>query len=393
MSKIEKALNQPISITSIASVSPLGTSLDTIWGNYRNAAHLLEKMSFDQQSVWVSKLREADRNLISDLKTSERRYNDLDNTVLYAILAARMAVERAGWKNETQVGINIGSSRGATAVFEKYHEQFMLRQPLSTLASPTTTLGNISSWVAHDLKTKGPDISHSITCSTALHALLNGVAWLRSGMAEKFLVGGSEAPLTPFTLAQMHAIRIYAKNNDTTYPCRALDLEKETNSMVLGEGASMACLELGTSKDTLAVIEGMGYATEPLEHNVSISTEATCFQQSMKMAIGSLDTDDIDVIVMHAPGTVKGDASEQRAIRKIFKNKIPLLTTNKWKIGHTFGASGMLSIELAILMMQHQQFIPVPYLDNSFQTSKINRVLVNAVGFGGNAVSILLKQP
>lgn len=393
MSKIEKALNQPISITSIASVSPLGTSLDTIWGNYRNAAHLLEKMSFDQQSVWVSKLREADRNLISDLKTSERRYNDLDNTVLYAILAARMAVERAGWKNETQVGINIGSSRGATAVFEKYHEQFMLRQPLSTLASPTTTLGNISSWVAHDLKTKGPDISHSITCSTALHALLNGVAWLRSGMAEKFLVGGSEAPLTPFTLAQMHAIRIYAKNNDTTYPCRALDLEKETNSMVLGEGASMACLELGTSKDTLAVIEGMGYATEPLEHNVSISTEATCFQQSMKMAIGSLDTDDIDVIVMHAPGTVKGDASEQRAIRKIFKNKIPLLTTNKWKIGHTFGASGMLSIELAILMMQHQQFIPVPYLDNSFQTSKINRVLVNAVGFGGNAVSILLKRP
>jgi 3-oxoacyl-(acyl-carrier-protein) synthase len=393
LSKIEKALNQPISITSIASVSPLGTSLDTIWGNYRNAAHLLEKMSFDQQSVWVSKLREADRNLISDLKTSERRYNDLDNTVLYAILAARMAVERAGWKNETQVGINIGSSRGATAVFEKYHEQFMLRQPLSTLASPTTTLGNISSWVAHDLKTKGPDISHSITCSTALHALLNGVAWLRSGMAEKFLVGGSEAPLTPFTLAQMHAIRIYAKNNDTTYPCRALDLEKETNSMVLGEGASMACLELGTSKDTLAVIEGMGYATEPLEHNVSISTEATCFQQSMEMAIGSLDTDDIDVIVMHAPGTVKGDASEQRAIRKIFKNKIPLLTTNKWKIGHTFGASGMLSIELAILMMQHQQFIPVPYLDNSFQTSKINRVLVNAVGFGGNAVSILLKQP
>jgi 3-oxoacyl-(acyl-carrier-protein) synthase len=393
LSKIEKALNQPISITSIASVSPLGTSLDTIWGNYRNAAHLLEKMSFDQQSVWVSKLREADRNLISDLKTSERRYNDLDNTVLYAILAARMAVERAGWKNETQVGINIGSSRGATAVFEKYHEQFMLRQPLSTLASPTTTLGNISSWVAHDLKTKGPDISHSITCSTALHALLNGVAWLRSGMAEKFLVGGSEAPLTPFTLAQMHALRIYAKNNDTTYPCRALDLEKETNSMVLGEGASMACLELGTSKDTLAVIEGMGYATEPLEHNVSISTEATCFQQSMKMAIGSLDTDDIDVIVMHAPGTVKGDASEQRAIRKIFKNKIPLLTTNKWKIGHTFGASGMLSIELAILMMQHQQFIPVPYLDNSFQTSKINRVLVNAVGFGGNAVSILLKQP
>jgi len=263
---------------------------------------------------------------------------------------------------------------------------------MSTLASPTTTLGNISSWVAHDLKTTGPDISHSITCSTALHALLNGVAWLRSGMAQKFLVGGSEAPLTPFTLAQMQALKIYAKNDDA-YPCKALDLEKSTNSMVLGEGASMACIALGVSKDTLAVIEGIGYATEPLEHNVSISTEATCFQESMKMAVGSLDTDEIDVIVMHAPGTLKGDTSEYKAIQKIFQDKIPLLTTNKWKIGHTFGASGMLSIELAILMMQHQQFIPVPFLEKTLLAAKINRVLVNAVGFGGNAVSILLKRP
>jgi 3-oxoacyl-(acyl-carrier-protein) synthase len=54
-----------------------------------------------------------------------------------------------------------------------------------TLAS-TTTLGNISSWVAHDLQSSGPEISHSITCSTALHAVLNGIAWLKSGMVDKF---------------------------------------------------------------------------------------------------------------------------------------------------------------------------------------------------------------
>ena len=74
-------------------------------------------------------------------------------------------------------------------------------------------MGNISSWVAHDLQTEGPEISHSITCSTALHALLNGVAWLQSGKQIKFLVGGSEAPLTPFTIAQMQALKIYAKRN------------------------------------------------------------------------------------------------------------------------------------------------------------------------------------
>jgi 3-oxoacyl-(acyl-carrier-protein) synthase len=80
------------------------------------------------------------------------------------------------------------------------------------LASPTTTLGNISSWVAHDLQSSGPEISHSITCSTALHALLNGVAWLKAGMADKFLVGGTEAPLTDFTIAQMRALKIYSNS-------------------------------------------------------------------------------------------------------------------------------------------------------------------------------------
>ncbi len=68
-----------------------------------------------------------------------------------------------------------------------------------------------------------------------------------------------------------------------------------------------------------------------------------------------------------------------------------MLTTNKWKIGHTFGASGILSIELAILMMQHQEFISVPFAETQKPRKQIRKVLVNAVGFGGNAVSVLLS--
>jgi 3-oxoacyl-(acyl-carrier-protein) synthase len=94
---------------------------------------------------------------------------------------------------------------------------------------------------------------------------------------------------------------------------------------------------------------------------------------------------------MHAPGTVKGDLSEFKAIEKVFCNKIPFLTTNKWKAGHTFGASGMLSLEFAILMLKHQEFIGVPFVSYLTKPKKIQKVLVNAVGFGGNAVSVLLS--
>ncbi|ADV48426.1 Beta-ketoacyl-acyl-carrier-protein synthase I [Cellulophaga algicola DSM 14237] len=398
-------MNSPISITAIASISPLGISQKEVWEQYLNDDTALIKLNFDGTDTWVGALGDEAKEQILALKESDSKYKNLDDSVLFALFASREAMKTAGWSKEANFGVNIGSSRGATALFEKYFEEYLKNKTSSTLASPTTTLGNISSWIAHDLQTQGPEISHSITCSTALHALLNGYAWIKSGMVNKFMVGGSEAPLTPFTIAQIRALKIYARdatsppqNEDNLisaspgYPCQAFNLEKTQNTMVLGEGASVVCLEQGVPENALAIIEGIGYATEVLEHNISISTDAVCFQRSMKMALGGLNPDEVDVIVLHAPGTIKGDSSEIKAIEKIFCNKVPFLTTNKWKIGHTFGASGMLSLELALLMMQHQKAIKVPYVTYDSVPEKISRVLVNAVGFGGNAVSILLKR-
>ncbi|MBT8178705.1 MAG: beta-ketoacyl synthase [Eudoraea sp.] len=381
-----------ISITAIASASALGHDPKLIWENYRNPTHLLRNKDFEGQKYWVAPLASTTRNRIASLLSGNDYYNDLDPTVLFALYVSRLAVEKAGWKKDSNFGINFGSSRGATVLFEKYHAEYLKVKKASTRTSPNTTLGNISSWVAHDLQTGGPEISHSITCSTALHAMLNGIAWIRSGMTKRFLVGGSEAALTPFTLAQMQALKIYSTGKDP-YPCRALDPGKESNSMVLGEGAGAVCLEAAPNENTLAEIAGIGYATEPLEHSVSLSTNAFCFQRSMKMAMNGLAPGLVDVVVMHAPGTLKGDRAELHAIYKIFGPELPALTTNKWKIGHTFGASGILSVEMAIMMMQHQQFISVPYLKENSQPAQIRYVMVNAVGFGGNAVSILLKKP
>ncbi|WP_276168980.1 beta-ketoacyl synthase N-terminal-like domain-containing protein [Zobellia alginiliquefaciens] len=393
-------MKEPISITAIGSISPLGKTSEETWQNYLKDVHFFEQKAFGDDKEWAAPLSKDSKKEIEELKNSDNKYKSLDDSVLYALYASRDAIAKAGWKEGDDFGINIGSSRGATALFEKYHQEFLENNRTATLSSPTTTLGNISSWVAHDLKTKGPEISHSITCSTALHSVLNGVAWIRSGMANKFLVGGSEAALTPFTIAQMKALKIYSQfkagdspePNKIGFPSRALDFEKEKSTMILGEGASVMCLEKGVSENTLAVIEGVGYATEPLRHNISISTDAECFQGSMKMALGEIDPDEVDAIVMHAPGTIKGDISEYKAIEKVFCNKLPFLTTNKWKVGHTFGASGALSIELAVLMLQHQQIVKVPFITYSSTPDKLNKVLVNAVGFGGNAVSILLSR-
>ena len=388
-------MQHPISITAITSISPLGNNPKTIWENYLNNQHCFSTKNMNGANPFVATLSKDDAEEIEKLRKSNKHYQDLDKSVLMAMYASRKAIKKADWKTG-DFGINIGSSRGATELFEKYHQDFLDRDKAVPLASPTTTLGNISSWVAHDLQTSGPTISHSITCSTALHAVLNGVAWINAGMSSRFLVGGSEAPLTDFTIAQMKALKIYAdesKSKDVEeYPSKTLDFSKKKNTMVLGEGAAAICLEKGNTKNALATIEGIGYATEILEHNISISDEAECFQKSMEMALKNIDVSDVDVIVMHAPGTIKGDNSEYNAITKLFGNQLPAVTSNKWKIGHTFGASGALSMELAVLMLQHQKFIGIPFLVNQHHPNKIKKVLVNAVGFGGNAVSILLSK-
>ena len=396
-------MQTPISITRIASISALGTSQDEVWQSYANWRPLFTRKSFknettlqnsisDSSKVWVSEITQEGQKELQKLQRSKSAFKKLDRTVLLGILAAKKAFVSSNYSNQN-VGINLGSSRGATSLFESYHEDFLNGKGVSAYTSPTTTLGNISSWVGQELGIDGVQIGHSVTCSTSLHSLLNGIAWLQADMADAFLVGGSEAALTPFTLAQLKALKLYS-NSGNILGCESMRFQKKKNTMVLGEASAVAVLENGISERTQAVITGFGFASEKLEHNSSISENALCFQKSMKMALNKAGLSTVDAVIMHAPGTVKGDVAEYNAIKQVFENELPLLTSNKWLVGHTFGASGMLSVEMGVLMLRHNRFIENPFFSNERALPKeLKNIMVNAVGFGGNAVSIIVSLP
>ena len=377
---------QAISITAISTVSPLGSDTKTVLESYNSPKHTFTK----KDNNWVATLDSKTKEAILALKAENTKYQQLDASVLFSILSSRQAKTQAKWDDSSNFGVNIGSSRGATALFEQQYDFFLEHGKAQTLASPTTTLGNLSSWVAHDLQTSGPDISHSITCSTALHALLNGVVWIKSGLCNQFLVGGSEAPLTPFTIAQMKALKIYSKAKNIDFPCQASNLDKTKNSMILGEASGSLCLEAGLKENRLAQITGLGFATEILTHHVSLSKDGDCFEKSMQMALNEANLETVDVIVTHTPGTIKGDLAELNAIDKLFTTR-PFLTNNKWKIGHSLGASGLLSLEMGLLMLQENTVFNVPFIEQE-KPNSINTIMVNAVGFGGNAVSVIIQR-
>ena len=380
-----------IAISGYGSVSPLGIKSELIWNRYLDDQHCFHRTDYNAGKEWISPLSTDAKEMISDL-SKDKKYQQLDPSVHYAIAASRTAVQQAGWYEKLEFGINIGSSRGATATFEKYHAEFIKSgmQKANPLTSPSTTLGNIASWVAADLNMSGPAISHSATCSTALQAIANGIVWLKSGFCSRFLAGGSEAPLTAFTIAQMKALKIYsALEND--YPCQSMDLSKKHNSLILGEGAACFCLEL-SSENAIGYITGLGYGTEIIKHGASLSADAMCLQRSMQMALEGHDPESVDLILLHSPGTILGDTSEMNAIETIFGHNKPMLTCNKWKIGHTLGASGALNMEMALLMLQHNRFIQIPYLSRQEQIKSIQKVLINAVGFGGTSFSLVMES-
>ena len=383
--------NLKIAISGYGSISSLGTNTESVWKRYQDNQHCFEKVKITNKEEWIAAISLESKESISRL-INEKKYQQLDPSVLYAIEASRIAVKQAGWNSKEEFGISIGSSRGATSIFEKYHSEFIKggKQKVNPLTSPLTTLGNISSWVACDQNISASTISHSATCSTSLQSIANGAAWLKAGFCTRFLAGGSEAPLTAFTIAQMKALKIYSALNQD-YPCRSMDLKKEQNTLILGEGAASFCMELNSEK-AIGFITGIGFGTELISHGASLSSDAICLQRSMQMALEGHDPASVDAVIMHSPGTILGDSSEMIAVESLFSEKKPLLTSNKWKIGHTFGASGAMSLEMALLMLKHDQFIQVPYLPMQKQSKSLQKILINAAGFGGTAFSILVEN-
>lgn len=379
-------MNKEVYIAGWGSMSTLGYTPQDIWEAYFNNNHYLSGNPIKGELTHDAK------NELEAIRRESKHYKRLDPSVIMAIWSTRKALEKSKWEIDNSIGINIGSSRGATSLFEKHYEDFKANK-INPLASPSTTLGNISSWVGQDIGAKGIQFSHSITCSSASHAILNAIAWLNAGFTDRFIVGGSEAPLTPFTIAQMQALKIYTQDNKDEYPCKSLMGNKQYNTMCLGEGASVFCLEANPSDTSVAKIIGFGYGTEEIPHATAVTENGDAFIRSMEMALKNMDKNSIDIIITHTPGTILGDKSEVNAIEKVFSDfSFPALTTNKWKIGHTLGASSALSMEMALLMMENQQFIPVPFIDYKKTPQNINRIMVNSIGFGGNAVSLVIER-
>jgi 3-oxoacyl-(acyl-carrier-protein) synthase len=374
-----------IAITAYAAASAAGSSPASVAATFRSGRHALR---YDPTLAgWVGRLPDSAEAELAALVAGTRAYARLDRTTQLAMWCSERAVRSLGW--DADFGIQFGSSRGATQRWEAAYAEFLATGRVPPTTSPLTTLGNISSWVGQHLGSRGYRGDHSVTCSTALHAIATAVAWLRAGLFPRFLAGAAEAPLTPFGLAQLRALRIYSDAPPTAaWPCQPLTT-KRRSTLVLGEGVACFALERHPAQPPLAWIRGLGWYQESIDSPTGIDAAGSGFYAAMEQALAGTAAAP-DLIIAHAPGTRRGDAAELAAIRRYFGADHPPVVSTKYCQGHTFGASGGLSLELALLYLQGRLRNPLPFSAGHGPVGPVRRVLINSAGFGGNGVSILL---
>lgn len=331
---------------------------------------------------------------LSEFMMGYERFDDHDYACRMGIFAAKDAVRQADWHDKS-FDIICGCSRGPTEIWERsYREAYVEKTGLRPQTSPLTTLGSIGFALADFFGQTGLASGQSVTCSSGFHALVHAVALLRAGMAERVLAGGTESPLTSFTLDQLKVMRILAKDTENKYSCRPFS--ETVSGMAVGEGAAL--FSLTTEENVSADFEliGIGYANEIHPSLSGISRDGQALGQAMQKAMNEAGCTP-DLIIPHAPGTRAGDQAELKAFQRIFSDQIPPVYSGKWATGHTFGASGPLGLDLALTILEEQKVPKLPYslrpgLAEWQQENPLNTVMINATGFGGNAVSLMVRK-
>jgi 3-oxoacyl-(acyl-carrier-protein) synthase len=389
-----------IALRGLGSISAFGASRQSVSRAYAEPEPRLVLRDFGGgASLPCGALSAATEQELAGFLSTRPRLRGLDRSVHFGVFAAHAAAEEAfHGALPARIGVALGSSRGATGLLEQGMSRFHAGTELSPSTSPTTTLGNLSSWVAQELSpaaVAAPELSS--TCSSSFSALGVAIAFLRSNMADAFLTGGTEAPLTPFTIAQMRALGVHSCSTGAI-PCRPCASERiERNCMVLGEGAAVLALDRGPVEGGargLAWISGIGFAVEPITSKTSIHPDGLGLRLSMQRALDDAGGPVPDVVITHTPGTEQGDRAEITALSHVFGDRVPYLTSNKWLIGHTLGASAALSVEYAVLLLSGLRPAVYPYR-TPFETpppATIRRALVNSIGFGGTAASVIVDR-
>ena len=407
-------MQRRVVITGLGAVTPLGLNVEEFWANViagKSGVGLITR--FDTTDFNVKSAAEVkgfDPENYLDKKEARRT----DRFVQFALAAAKMAVDDASLtideSNCEDVGVYIGSGVGGISTVEEQARTLFEKGPsrVSPFMVPMMISDMAAGQVSIMLGAKGPNEATVTACASSAHAIGNAFNAIRYGRAEVMITGGSEAAITPLSIAGFQSARALSTRNDEPEKAsRPFDLNRD--GFVMGEGAGILILEeLEHAKRRGAKIyaELVGFgSTGDAYHITSPAPEGEGAKRAIIRALkdAGLQPDEVQYVNAHGTSTYYNDLYETKAIKAVFGDRIAVSST-KSMTGHLLGAAGAIEAIITALTLEHQIIPPtinyetpdpecdLDYVPNRARESKIDAAITNSFGFGGHNAVLVLRR-
>ena len=317
----------------------------------------------------------------------------MSRTTLMGILAVRQALDDAQIPEGKRVLLVSGTTVGGMDVTEECFNNIhadVLKQHDG---------GNCTKAIASYFGNLFDDVTTiSTACSSAANAIMLGARLIKEGIADIVVAGGTEA-LSRFHLNGFNSLMILDHER-----CRPFDANRQ--GLNLGEGAAYLVLEAedcAKGRNVHAWLTGYGNACDAF-HQTATSADGEGATMAMTEALeeAGLMPSDIQYVNAHGTGTANNDESEGNALKKVFGDRLPPVSSTKGFTGHATSAAGSIEAVICLLAMQHR-FVPanigwsspmpggiVPTM--GAEGMELKHVMCNSFGFGGNDTSLIFSS-
>ncbi|QJI44970.1 beta-ketoacyl-ACP synthase II [Pseudomonas sp. ADAK2] len=414
-------------VTGMGLVSPLGSGVEAVWARLlagRSGLRALPDEVVADLSAKVggavpSLAEDAEAGFDPDRATPPKEQKKMDRFIMFAMEAARQALEQAGWQAQDanaqeRTATIIGSGVGGFGAIADAVRTTDTRGPrrLSPFTIPSFLVNLAAGHVSIQHGFKGPLGAPVTACAAGVQAIGDAARLIRCGEADIAVCGGAEAAIDRVSLAGFAAARALSSGFNETPERASRPFDSDRDGFVMGEGSGLLViesLEHALARGAQPIAELVGYGTSADAYHLTAGPEdGSGARRAMSLALAQagISAAQVQHLNAHATSTPVGDLGELAAIKSLFgtDNKIAV-TSTKSATGHLLGAAGGIEAIFTLLAIR-DQIVPatlnfenpdpaaqgVDIVHGQARSMPIEYALSNGFGFGGVNASVLFKR-
>jgi 3-oxoacyl-[acyl-carrier-protein] synthase II len=408
-----KQLHRRVVVTGLGILSPIGNNVDDAWHSCIEGKSGITTVDIGLPNSPVTiggRLKNFDANEFLDSKEVRR----IDPFIQYGIIAANQSIENSGILDSnldlTKVGVNFGAGIGGIDTIEK--NKVLLEERGYKKVSPFFVPGSIVNMISGLVSIKhgfmGPNTSVVTACSTGNHCIGTAARSIACGEADVMIAGGAEMASTPLSIAGFISARALSMNSDPQAASRPWDRDRD--GFVLSDGAGSLVLEdfdHANARGAKIYAEIIGFGTSSDAHHMTAPPEdgrGAALAMTNAIDDSEINLSEVDYINAHGTSTPLGDIAETIALKNVFGETVPQISSTKSMTGHTLGAAGAIESIFCIKAINEGIIPPTINLDNPdshcdlnytplvSNEKKVSIAMNNSFGFGGTNSTLVFKN-